>query len=326
MSKGLKWGLGIGASILVLVLVVLGYKFVNNEVYETAGSYDYEEGYAMDDQFGLAVVSESAGMAARDSAKMVRNAEPSSPSAQNVPSSGTADSDATPTQDRLIVKTGNMSLVVDNVREAIQKINSYTLEKGGFVVSSDISKSGLTLYGNITIRIPVASFDESIEQVKSYGEVTSQAMYGQDVTEEYVDLDAQIKNLRATENQFLEIMKRAVAIEDVLAVQRELSWVRGEIDRIEGRMKYLRQSADLSTLTIYLSTNPEVLPAWDDEDQWKPWAQVKEAFRSLVDVGQGFVNFVIWIVVYIPLWLVIILVVWVIVRIVRRRGNKKLEM
>ena len=168
------------------------------------------------------------------------------------------------------------------------------------------------------MRIPVASFDEGMDEVKKYGEVTSQRVNGQDVTEEFVDLDAQLGNLRATEKQFLEIMKKATEIEDILAVQREISNVRGNIDRIEGRMKYLRQSADLSTLTVHLSTDPDVLPAWDEEDQWKPWAQVKEAFRSLVDDGQSFINFIIWIVVYIPLWLAIALVSWIIVKVIKR--------
>jgi hypothetical protein len=177
--------------------------------------------------------------------------------------------------------------------------------------------------GYVTVRIPVADFDASITKVGEFGEVTSKTIQGQDVTEEFVDLDAQLKNLRATENQFLEIMKKATKIEDILAVQRELSNVRGQIDSIEGRMKYLQQSADLSTLTVYLSTDPSNLPIFDESDTWKPWAQVKEAARSLLELGKGLVNFVIWIVVYIPFWFLLGLVVWMVVKIGKRIINKK---
>jgi len=102
-------------------------------------------------------------------------------------------------------------------------------------------------------------------------------------------------------------MARAVKIEDVLAVQRELSTVRSQIERLQGRMNYLSKSAQLSTLTVYLSTNPEALPVID-ENTWKPLAVAKNAFRSLIGLGQGVANGFIWLVVYLPLWIVLFLV------------------
>ncbi|HBU06889.1 MAG TPA: DUF4349 domain-containing protein [Candidatus Magasanikbacteria bacterium] len=226
---------------------------------------------------------------------------------------------ASPAQDRLIIKTGSISMVVENVREAIAKISQYTKDKGGFVVSSNVDKVGVAPYGEIIVRIPVTVFDSGVVDVKAMGEVESETVSGQDVTEEFVDLDSQLKNLRATETQFLQIMQRAVKIEDVLAVQRELTWVRRDIETMMGRMKYLKDSASLSTLTVYLSTDPDVLPTVDDTNKWKPWAEVKSAARSLLGVGKGLVNFAIWLVVYIPLWLVIGLVVWGVVQLIRPR-------
>ncbi|PLX28732.1 hypothetical protein C0581_01040 [Candidatus Parcubacteria bacterium] len=257
MSKGLKVGLWIGMPLLVIILFVV-YKFTTSQLTGATSLNNYRGEYAMDtgDSFGLAV-TEGLEMSAKKSAY-----DDSRPSPQMMPETG-GDSVV---QERLIIKTGNMSMVVENVRDAIKKVGEYAVEQGGFIVNSDVSKSGLALYGNITVRVPVASFDEGLEVVKEYGEVTSQRVNGQDVTEEFVDLDAQVNNLRATEKQFLEIMKKATEIEDILNVQREISRVRGDIDRIEGRMKYLRQSADLSTLTVHFSTDPSVLPAWDEED------------------------------------------------------------
>lgn len=228
---------------------------------------------------------------------------------------------ATATSDRLIIKNGSLTMVVKDVRASAAAIIKYAEGKGGFVVNSNISKEGLAPQAELTVRIPATEFDTGLGEVKQMGEVKSETVNGQDVTEEYVDLQAQVKNLRASESQFLEIMKRAVKIEDVLAVQRELTNIRGQIEGIEGRIKYLEQSAKLSSLTVYLSTDPNVLPALDQENQWKPWAEVKAAARSLVEVGKVLVGIVIWLVIFIPLWLLIILLVWL-VRKWRRRKEK----
>jgi len=117
-------------------------------------------------------------------------------------------------------------------------------------------------------------------------------------------------------------MKKASKIEDVLAVQRELSSVRSEIESMEGRMKYLKESTDLSSLTVYLSTNPSTLPVVDEENKWKPLAVFKEALRSLLDTGKGVVNGLIWFGIYIPVILVIVLIAWGVRKLIRRRKGK----
>ncbi|PIR03211.1 MAG: hypothetical protein COV60_01550 [Candidatus Magasanikbacteria bacterium CG11_big_fil_rev_8_21_14_0_20_43_7] len=105
-------------------------------------------------------------------------------------------------------------------------------------------------------------------------------------------------------------MKQAVDIEDILAVQRELTNVRSQIESLQARMTYLKESAAFSSLTVYLSTNPEDLPILDQGDTWKPLATVKDALRGLLDLGARVVDAIIWLVVYIPLWIVLVLIVW----------------
>lgn len=222
---------------------------------------------------------------------------------------------------RMIIKTGSLSMVVKDVNNAVAEVAKYATDNGGFVVYTNIYKNGITPAGEVTVRIPAKVFDTGVGEIKKIGEVKSESVNGQDVTEEYVDLEAQVKNLRASENQFLQIMNRAVKIEDVLAVQRELTNVRGQIENIQGRMKYLSQSAELSTLTVYLSTDPNVLPTLDEQDKWKPWAQVKNAARSLVEVAKGLANFIIWIVVYLPVWLVVGLVIWLVWRKLKKKNQ-----
>lgn len=225
--------------------------------------------------------------------------------------------------ERMIIKTGSLSMIVEDVREAIKKITDYANTNGGYVVSSNVNKYDLSVSGEITVRIPVAVFESGISEVKTFGEVTSEDSYGQDVTEEFVDLEARLNNLKASEAQFLEIMKKATKIEDILAVQTQLTYVRGEIESYEGRMKYLSESAKLSTLTVYLSTDPATLPLADDDETWKPFATLKDAFRSLLDFGKGLVEAGIWVVVYIPALLIGAVLIWVIVKIIKRIFRRK---
>lgn len=296
MSKKTRFRLLVGLIVLAVLIViglVAGYFLgPKSGSYEQLGYYDYDS---------AGVVSESTG-GSGFSFFSDDEERKSAPSDAIMPAPGEGSVAANvPAADRLIIKTGNVSMVVEEVRAAIKAISDYATAKGGFVVSSNVSKYDLAVSGDITIRIPSVVFEQGVSDVKAMGEVQSESVYGQDVTEEYVDLDAQLTNLRATETQFLEIMKKAVKIEDVLAVQRELSSVRSEIERITGRMKYLKESASFSTLTVYLSTDPLSLPAIDD-DQWKPFAVVKDAFRSLVEEAQGLVDVLIWVVIYVPIW------------------------
>ncbi|MFH1286775.1 MAG: DUF4349 domain-containing protein [Candidatus Magasanikbacteria bacterium] len=225
-------------------------------------------------------------------------------------------------EDRMIIKTGSLSLVVDNVQNTVKSISDYVKNKKGFVVTSNVNETGISPFGTVTVRVPATDFDAVIAEMKKMGDVKSETVNGRDITEEFVDLDAQLGNLRASEKQFLSIMDKAIKIEDVLAVQRELTWVRRDIERIEGRMKYLQQSSDLSTLTIHLSTDPDLLPVVNEKDQWKPLAVVKDAARSLLEFGQEFVEFLIWLVVYIPVWILIVLVVWFVRKTIKKHKGK----
>lgn len=294
MSKKTRFRLMVGLIVLAALIViglVAGY-FLGPK----AGMYD-DEVYDYDSD---GVISQSTG--GSEFSFFGDEERKSAPSDDIMPAPGEGSAAANvPAADRLIIKTGTVSMVVEEVRAAIKAISDYATAKGGFVVSSNVSKYDLAVSGDITIRIPSVVFEQGVSDVKAMGEVQSESVYGQDVTEEYVDLDAQLTNLRATEIQFLEIMKKAVKIEDVLAVQRELSSVRSEIERITGRMKYLKESASFSTLSVYLSTDPLSLPAIDD-DQWKPFAVLKDAVRSLIGEAQGLVDGLIWVVIYIPIW------------------------
>jgi len=224
------------------------------------------------------------------------------------------DEDQQEGQDRLVIKSGQMTMVVPNVRQGIEAIRNYAIQKDGFVVTSNVDEHSVNVTGFITVRIPVDVFDKGIEEIQAFGEVKSQTVNGQDVTEEFVDLTAQVENLEVAERQFQEIMARAVKIEDVLAVQRELTQVRGQIDRIEGRRKFLSESASMSMLTVHLSTDPDELPVIEDDNRWKPWATVKESVRDLLFELRHLGDNIIQLIVFIPLILVYVLGAWLMYR------------
>lgn len=258
----------------------------------------------------------------------------SEPSAYNIapvdsmmvkpPSSGGFGSVAVDVPNRLIVKNGSLSAVVKDVSETIKTITSYVEQHQGFVVESNISKAGNAPYGVVIVRIPASEFEASVSYIKTLGSVMSESVNGSDVTAEYVDLDSQLKNLQAAEQQFLAIMKKADKIADILAVQNQLTQVRGQIESIQGRMKYLKETAEMSSLTINLSTDPSALPVVDkDTNTWKPLAVFKDAVRSLVEVGKGLLNLLIWILIFSPVWAGIILVAWLLYRRAHKRNSSK---
>jgi len=220
---------------------------------------------------------------------------------------------------RLIIKTGSFSIVASNVSDAANQITQFAEEKKGIIVSNQVYDMDTAPHATVVIRVPVQSFNEIVSQIKSVGEVRSESINGQDVTEEFVDLEAQLKNLRATETQFLEIMKRATQIQDILAVQRELMNVRSSIESMEGRMKYLSESADYSTITVYLSSDSSSLPIVDGSDEWKFVGEIKEALRSLLEFGKEFVSIVIRVVIFAPVWGVVALIGWLIARRLKKR-------
>lgn len=161
----------------------------------------------------------------------------------------------TPTvpEDRMIVRTGNTSIVVDNINEAINAITRLAENYSGYVVSSNIWKDGNLVYGSISIRVPSTSYTAAGDAIADIAvEVTSQSSTSHDVTEEYIDLSARLSTLESTERQLLAIMAQATEISDVLAVQSQLTVIRSQIEQIKGRMKYLEGTSSTSLINVNL--------------------------------------------------------------------------
>ncbi|MEJ2739824.1 MAG: DUF4349 domain-containing protein [Dehalococcoidia bacterium] len=155
--------------------------------------------------------------------------------------------------DRMIVRTGNMRLVVDDVMDSIDSIIGLADRFEGYVVSSNSWREDDRVYGAITIRVPAGYFTKAMDALGEMAvEVKSQDIYSTDGTEEYIDLSARLQNLEATEQQLMRIMEKAEDVDDILDVQRELTDTRGEIERIKGRMQYLQQTSNTSLIDVQL--------------------------------------------------------------------------
>ena len=150
---------------------------------------------------------------------------------------------------RLIVRTGSVQMVVNQISVAIDGIKQISSRYGGYIVSSQQWKEGDRNIGSISIRVLAENYDQAITDIKSLGKsVTNEATNSQDVTEEYTDLNAKVKNLQTTESQLQKIMETAAKTEDILAIQRELTNVRGQIDQAKGRMQYLQRTSATSLM------------------------------------------------------------------------------
>ncbi len=218
--------------------------------------------------------------------------------------------------ERLVIKTGSLSLLVKAVRESVDQMQKLAADLGGFVVDSQITvvdEKKQNLRATVTIRVPAEKFDQALKTLKeSAVKVTSERASGQDVTEEYTDLQSRLRNLEATENQLLKIMELAGEIKDVLAVQRELTRVRGQIETTQGRIKFLERSAAMSRITAVFATEEEELPIV--EEGWRPLATAKAALRSLVSLGQAVADKLIFAIIFLLPVILVILVIWILTK------------
>lgn len=168
----------------------------------------------------------------------------------------------------MIIRNANLTLQVAQISSSLQKITQFANQSGGYVVNSSVSQDNdQGNVADISIRIPSEGFNDAIAQLKALStHVVSEQVTGNDITAQYIDLKSQLKNLMATKDQLNTIMAQAKNTQDVLAVYTQLSDTQGQIDRIQGQLKYFQQSVSLSLMSIHLTENPVIkqftLPPW----------------------------------------------------------------
>jgi hypothetical protein len=155
--------------------------------------------------------------------------------------------------DQKIIRTSQIHLEVQNVTATLDPLKDIATARGGYIGSMSVNtRYGDRLYAVLTMRVPAREFDSAITEIKALGSLTSESLSADDVTEEYVDLQARRTALASQLAQYNRIMEKAENVSEILEVQVQIERVQVEIDRIDGRLKYLDNRVDYGTITVAL--------------------------------------------------------------------------
>lgn len=190
-----------------------------------------------------------------------------------------------------IIKTASLGLRVGDGRfqDALRDGRQVAQRYGGFVVSTSVAGSDARR-GGFVLRVPVGSFEAALNDLEALGRVTREEVSGQDVTEEFVDLEGRLRNFEAQEAVLLRLMDRAATVEDTIRVQRELSGVQLEIERLRGRLRFLEDQTSLSTISVTVSEQGSGPPRASIIG--RAWTRAVDGFLSVISatiVGAGYV-------------------------------------
>jgi len=232
------------------------------------------------------------------------------------------DEGFTPDVDRVVVKTGSLTMVASDVRATVDKISDVVSQAGGLVTSSNIfegRKEKMATDAELTLRIPVDKLEQTVSEIKKLADrVLHESFTAQDKTEQKVDLEARLRNLRATESQLMTIMTRATNVEETLQVQSELTIVRGQIEQLQAQLENLEGAAAMSTVTISITSKESDLPIVGDEEL-SIWEEIKLSLRDAVRLyRQLFVAGLRLSILALPAVLVIGLIWWLYKKILRK--------
>lgn len=235
--------------------------------------------------------------------------------------------------ERIVIRNASLTIIVEDPADAMDGISQMTDSMGGFVVSSSLYKtyagSGIEVpAASLTVRVPAQKLTEALAQIKGLVEdpendIRSENISGQDVTKEYTDLNSRLRNLEDTESRLREFMGSATKMEDVLAINSQLTQTREEIEVLKGQIQYYEEAAALSSISIDIQAQASVQPV--EIGGWKPVGIARDAVQALIDTLQFLGSVAIWLIIFIvPVGLIIILplrFLWWLIR--RNKKNRK---
>lgn len=274
--------------LLVALIIVFVSRFSEREHYEEDYAFSASGEEAFLDDFAPAHTAASTS----DAVQPTKNRKELS--SENVvadisleATSPIPNAESEPLQPRREIKNAFLTMNSENIDESIVRLESLASKYNGALDQRDVSFLNNTRkVATIKVRIPSESFEDSLREIKSIARVTQESVTTQDVTQEFVDLQAQLRNKQAQEEQIREFFDRAEDVKDLLAIEQSLSRVRGEIEVLEGRLNYLESKTSFSfislTITEELTTR--------HENSWKPGNAAKDAFGNLVLRFQEIIN------------------------------------
>ncbi|MDQ1146880.1 hypothetical protein QE429_003707 [Bacillus sp. SORGH_AS 510] len=208
---------------------------------------------------------------------------------------------------QMVIYQADLQLKVKKFEKTVQSLEEKAVKYGGYISQSNVAREGNEqISGTITIRVPQKYFQTFLHDAEGEAvEVLQRNISGQDVTEEYVDLESRLKSKRVVEERLLTFMKNAAKTEDLLKISADLAGVQEEIETIEGRMKYLENQTSLSTVTITLFENKVIVPDID-KDQLNTWEKTKKQFMKSTNMLLAFMSgLVVFIIGNLPILIVL---------------------
>ena len=236
--------------------------------------------------------------------------------------------------DRKIIKNAEVNVLVEDSDIAIDRLTQVVGDAGGYIVSSRVwyqtHRDGENYkYASITLGIPVDQFEVTMRRVRGLAiRVTDENASGEDVTDQFVDLESRLANLEATQARIQTFLEDAKTVDEALRINQELAAIEAQIEEVKGRMNYLSDRSAFSTITVTIAPElPEIVPAPVPEPKpWTPSETLKEATETLVKAYQGIVEFSIWVLVAVlPILAPPILIIWLFLKLLRRKPAKQIS-
>ncbi|MFC4402086.1 DUF4349 domain-containing protein [Gracilibacillus xinjiangensis] len=241
-----------------------------------------------------------------------------------------AEEDDVPVEmtERKIVYHANLHVKTGDFSKTMELIEKETMNRSGYIVTSEShgNESDNNLNGSLTVRIPSEKF-QSFLAIYEDGdmEVTERSVRGEDVTEQYVDLNARLNSKKVVEERLLSFMEEAEETEDLLTISADLSAVQEEIETLTGKINYLDNQSSYATIEIYISEKNTELPSVKDESN-NTWVETKEQFKKsvqiLVSIASGLFIFIVGNAPVIILFVLLTLVIFI---AIRRKSSKAKE-
>jgi Domain of unknown function (DUF4349) len=214
-------------------------------------------------------------------------------------------------ENRMVIYHAEIRMEVKEFQKVQQTIEQFVQNQGGYIVQENVYESeDNRLEGTVTTRIPQAKFQTFLRQLEKLAmKVHSRHVTGEDVTEEFVDLESRLKSKQAVEERLYQFLKEAKDTKDLLVISNDLARVQEEIEQIKGRMKYLQNQSALSIVTIHLFENKVIVPDLENKDL-NTWERTKKQFISSINLLLSlFSALIVFIIGNLPIFVVFMILI-----------------
>jgi len=226
-----------------------------------------------------------------------------------------------PPVDRMVIKNGTLSIMVTDPEGTLSQVDQLVRAEQGIIANQTVRSQDDKTFANLTIQVPPDNFEDTLGKLRelraSGTHVVNDAVSSQDVTEQYVDLDAQYQNLQTTRDAYQKLLDKATAVSDIISLTREVANIQTQMDQIKGRQNLISRQAAVSTINLSLSPvgvsplpGPKPLP--------KPAQAAQDAWNALLNGMQGLAVVLIWMGILLPIPAILLAAGWLIYRRVTR--------